>query len=447
MLATGYLPFPDGLYNFVMAKSMLPRHVVADINRKGFHFELRTTADGPEFQSYLRNDLGSSMTEYQRLFLDFIIKFKKWLPAIGVYYCEVQDRPDMAYVCYVPFKSDMTAFGFLLNFNSRFDSLVPMVEEDYAINFAQRLSPTLFNMCVDSIRFMRLIGAVSNTFFLVPGISFVICPVDDGYEKVPVDFWNEISYNRLNSLFQKYLTPVIDTIFTEAPALQTTMMRFAFVNSDSPNLFGAHVMEDFIVDPNAMPYDMRLQLLRQGYLERTFNYSNRLLSRNEITGYEEIQERFQVYETYDPRDSQVMAFATYDIAWPDGTHSWACKIPINIRALLQKYDFSELDSKIPNISQAYSNSMIKDFRDGAAVETNDGQLVYFLDYDNYSKVKENSIHLKATEWLKQTMMELLKFNHHLKIKAAREGSKSSQKFGDTVTRGLIYRLLDMLMKG
>lgn len=445
MYTSGYLPFPDGLYNFVMSKRLLPRHAVEGVNRKGFYFELFSTADGPEYQSYFRNDLGSSMTRYQRLFLDFITRFKEIFPSIGVYYCQTEDNPDMVYVCYLLITRVGCAFGFLLNFNNRFDSIAPMVEEEYAHNFAQRLSPTLYEMCVGSVKLMQFTAIESNPFFLVPGISFVICPLGEDYEKLPVDFWNEISYNRLNNILQRYLNPVLDAVFREGPALQTTMTKFAFVNSGDPNFFGAHVMENFLVDPDSLPFEMRQQLLRYGYVDRTFNYSNRQLSRNEINGYEEIQERIQVNETFDPRDSQVMAFATYDIAWPDGTHSWACKIPINMRALLEKYDFSELDSKIPNISKAYSNSLVSDYKEGAAVETANGELVYFIDYDNYSKARENTIHLKGVKWLKQTMMELLKFNHHLKIKAEREGNRSTQKLGDTIKRGLIYRLLDYIL--
>lgn len=444
---SSYLPFPDALWHFTMPLSKLPPDIVHNIRTREFHFEILDTSVGNNFTSFLRNDVGTQMTYNHRKVLGFISNFKNIFPKIGVYYCSMDENPDFSLVFYVLFDSNNKSFALLLNFNNRFDSIASAFEEEYAKNFANRLSPTLFSMYESGLNLMNFQSFYGNAFIIAPGISFAICPLHNGLDNVAFSYWRNITPEGLNMLVEVYLGNVIETVFHEAPLLQTTMMRFAFINSGNSEFFGANVMKNFIVDPDELPYDKRNHLLRFGHLERILDYSNSELSNTEISGFNEIQERIQVFESFDPRDSQVIAFASYDICWPDASHSWVCKIPISITQLLNKYDFSELDSKIPNISKAYSNGMINNFEDGAIVETNKGELIYFFDYNDHNKGKENAIHLKCSKWLKQTMIELVKFNHHLKIKESRESSKSSGKYGDTITRGIIYQFIGSLMGG
>lgn len=447
MRNSGYIPFPDAVWHFTMLLSKLPPDVLYNIRNKEFHFEVLTTTEGVNYTSFMKNDVANDMTYIHRKVLGFVSNFRNVFPKIGVYYCSMDDNPDFALVFYVLFDSNLKSFALLLSFCNRFDSIASAFEEDYAKNFANRLSPTLFSMYESGLQLMNFQSFYGNAFIISPGLSFAICPLHDGLDNASISYWQNISPKGLDNIVQRYLASVIETVFLEAPLLQTTMMRFAFINSGNTDFFGANVMKNFIVDPNELSYDKRNQLLRTGYLERTLDYNNSELSSSDITGYDEIQERIQVIESFDPRDSQVIAFASYDICWPDASHSWACKIPISITELLNRYDFSELDTKIPNISKAYSNGMINNFEDGAIVESNNGELIFFLDYNDHNKGKENAIHLKGSKWLRQTMIELVKFNHHLKIKEARENSKSSGKYGDTITRGIIYQLIGTLMGG
>lgn len=442
----GQFLFPDGLFHFSMPIDKLPEEVRQKLNHLDYSFEIFSTVKSSNLLDYLKT--ADDLNWENRKFLGLMSNFNSYFPYIGIFYGRMDERPDFALVFYILFDNNNTAHSLLLNFNQRFDMLATALEDDFAKNFANRLSPNLLQMYRNGKDFLNGNSFSGNAFLITPGISVAICSIGEVERHASMSYWRNLSEAGFNQLVEKFIVSAIETIFTEAPKLETTMFRFVILNPTNTDCFNSLTMKNFIVEPKELNYSDSQKLLQIGYVDRILTYDNSELDPSDIVGVEHIQERIQVYEnSYDPRDSQVIAFASYDIGWPDGTNSWMCKIPLSYKKLLEKFDYSELDSKIPNISRAYSNGLIFNFEDGGIVENNQGELIFFYDYIKENKGIENATHLKCSNWLKKTMLELIKFNHYLQIKDSRNKDKSGEKFGDTIKRGIIYQLLGSLMGG
>lgn len=412
-------------------------------------FEIATAKDLFEvIRSQFKGVEKNSLTEYQYAYFNWCYRLSQRADYVIKFVCPVDNSAEgICYQFYVIIdKSEKTQY-FIVNFNNFLENCVVLFEDKSVRNLAHR-------RCMESLRMYEFGKAallnnrdiIKNTLFLSPGMSLLVIPSDLGDPQL--SFWNDCDSKELEDLYKEKIFNPLESLFKETQGCLSHLKKwdFIYLNKDS-NGFSSCKMLPSIIGQEKLPGERRDGFLKEGFVETYYTFDSDLPHQVDSFGYYEILETIQVIDEFDFHDSEIVGIVSYDICWPDGTHSWCCKIPVSFTNLLNKFDMYELESKLPLLSKAFYNGMKNCFDKGGVIENNYQEMIYLYDYDQYNKGKANKVHLDCSLWLKDVMYELTKFNHHIELKNIKEGNKNTEKLFDTVKRYGIYNILGGILGG
>lgn len=437
---------------FQVLMADLPEHEQKTLKKDEFYAEAFESGTDKGFiegiRSYYDKADKTPLIKYQYAYFNWCYQLSKEASYIVRFVCPVNDSAEeICYQFYVVIDKSNSVQYFLVNFNNFWGDCVPLFEEKFVQNFVHRRCPETLRMYeFGKAALSHNKPIVKDTFFLSLGMSMLVIPssLDDPY----LSFWSKCDSKALEKLYNKKIQEPLNTIYIELPAFISYLKKwdFIYLNKDSKK-FCSPKMLPAIVSQQTLPKDKRNCLLRKGIVENFYSYSSELPNQEDTSDFHEIQETIQIMDNFDFHDSEIFGIVTYDICWPDGTHSWSCKIPFSFTEFLTKFDMYELESKLPLLSKAYFNGMRNRFKEGGIIENNYKELIYLYDYDQYNKGKANKIHLDCSSWLNKVILELTKFNQYVEFKNAKENKKNLDKFNDTLKRGLLYQFLGSILGG
>lgn len=446
--------FPTDMRFFQVALSDLPEHEQKSLKKSEFFAEAFEVASDKELidsvRTYYDKSDKSPLMEYQYKYFQWCYQLSREANYIVRFVCPVNGNTDAEEICYQFYVAIDKSNGmqyFLVNFNNFWESCVSLFEEDFVRNFVHR-------RCPDTLRMYKFGKAalahrkaiVKDAFFLSPGMSMLVIP--SGLDDPALSFWGKCDSKALEELYDKKIQTPLKSLYDEILGVLAQLRRWDFIYADKASQsFCSVKMLPVIVGQETLPKDKREALLKRGFVETAYSFDSQQQEQNIPADFHEIQETIQIMDNFDFHDEEVAATVAYDICWPDGMHSWSCKIPICFSDLLTRFDTYELESKLPSLSKAYYNGMMNRFKEGGLIENNYKEMIYLYDYDQYNKGKANKIHIDRSASLKKVILEIIKFNQYVGLKNAKENNKDSEKFKDTLKRGLLYQLLGTFLGG
>ncbi len=444
--------FPTDIRFFQVLRADLPENEQNALKKDEFYIEVFEAATDKEFieniRAYYDNADKTPLVEYQYAYFHWCHQLSKTANYIIRFVCPVNDNAnEICYQFYVVIDKSNNIQYILVSFTNLWEECVALFEEEFVCNFLHRRCPQslrMYNFGKAALSHHKSI--IKDAFLLSPGMSMLVIPaaLNDPHPS----FWSKCNSDTLEELYNKKIQTPLRDIYEEIPGLISHLKKWDFIYKDKKSkTFCSSKMLPVIISQKDLSKDKSTSLLRKGFADTFYSYDSELPNQSDSSEAHEIQETIQIMENFDFHDSEIIGIVSYDISWPDGTHSWSCKIPLSYTELLTKFDIYELESKLPLFSKAYFNGMMNRFKEGGLIENNDKEMIYLYDYDQYNKGKANKIHLERSSWLNKVILEITKFNQYVEFKNAKDDKKKSEKFSDTLSRGLLYQLLGSIIGG
>ena len=444
--------FPSHMRFFQVPMTDLPEHEQTALKKNEFYVEAFENRIDPVFTVDLKkryaNTTPTPLVEYQYAFLCWCMRLSKASETIIRFVCPVKDSTDqICYQFYVVFDRINRMQYFLVNFNNCWEDCIFLFEEKNINNYVHRQCPDTIKMySFGKAALAHNKPVVKDAFFMSPGFSLLVIP--SSLEDPTPSFWNKCTSTSLEELYNRKIISPLKAVFDEIPRCLSHISKWDFIYlKKEADKFSSSKMLPVIVSKKNVNKDRWETFLKKGFSETFYSHDGTTLNKNELSGFNEIQETIQLMENFDFHDSEIIGIASYDIGWADGSHSWSCKIPVCFSELLTKFNIFELESKLPLLSHAYMNGIMNRFSEGGLIENNYKEMIYLYDYNQYNKGKANKIHIDRSAWVMKIFQEIIKFNQYIEFKKAKENKKDSDKLKDTISRGLLYQLLGSILGG
>ncbi len=279
-----------------------------------------------------------------------------------------------------------------------------------------------------------------TVLFLSEAYSTIIVPINEADARKYLPDSRNFKASELREIAQCVVLPIFEGLCVDTNRISTKLALNFFIakQSQGDEYFGAIDMRLACLSYDDLQGEERDEFLRNGLIVNHFHAVN--------SEKKDIVEYIQLLEGVLPFDEFQVGFVYYDLTMPDSTHYWMCKFDWRFSDLLSEYDYNELNSKLPNLTQAYENAIFGNFEEGLLMQTPNAKTIYVKTYRAQNAGDINKFHMQCIDWLKQTVMQVVRFQKYVEIKAKREQEKSDSSQSTSLNRMLTFKGIEEVIR-